>query len=418
MVQGQEDKGMLSPYRVLDLADETGILAGKILADLGADVVAVEPLGGNPVRRLGPFYGGRPHPECSLVWWAYAAGKRSITLNLETADGRALLKQLVASVDFLLESFAPGYMNGLGLGFEILEQANPRLVMVSMTPFGQDGPYAHYQCPDIMGMALGGFMYLTGDPDRPPVRMVEPQFGRNTGASGAAGAMIAHHHRMLTGQGQHVDVSGQQAVARTLSHAPSYWDLTKVNLRRQGTSRPGAGGFRGRVTWRCKDGYVNFSLSFGPMGAGTNALVRWMDEEGFANDSLRSIDWTQLDQSTVSQELLESVVEPVERFFMTRTKDELYQEALARRMLLFPVNTPKDLLAQPQLLARRFFTRIRHSEEGETFEYPGGFIRSSETPVGPRRRAPFLGEHDREVYVDELGLTTGNLVAFRQAGVI
>jgi len=117
--------------------------------------------------------------------------------------------------DFLLESVTPGYLDRLGVGYETLHRINPRLVMVSMSPFGQDGPYASYQGPDLVGMALGGLMHLTGDPDRPPMRMTEPQFARNVGASGAAGAMIAHHHRVLTGRGQHVDVSGQEAVART-----------------------------------------------------------------------------------------------------------------------------------------------------------------------------------------------------------
>ena len=417
-MQGESAAGMLSPYRVLDLADEMGILAGKILADLGADVVAVEPVEGNPVRRLSPFYGGWPHPERSLVWWAYAAGKRSITLNLETADGRALLKQLASAADFLLESFAPGYLDRLGIGFEALQQVNPRLVMVSMTPFGQDGPYACYQGRDLVGMALGGFMYLTGDPDRPPLRVTWPQLGSNTGASGAAGAMIAHQYRVLTGQGQHVDVSGQQAVARTLCNAPSFWDLSRTNLRRRGISRPNLVGKEERITWSCKDGYVNFILTPGALGVGTNALMRWMDEEGFADDFIRSLDWTQWDYSTVSQEVLDRVVEPVERFFRTRTKNELYQGAIVRRMLLFPVNTQKDIREQSQLLARQFFARIQHPEESATFDYPGSFIRSSETAVGPRRRAPLLGEHNREIYVDELCLAVEEMLALRQTGAI
>ena len=419
MAQENRASGMLSPYRVLDLAEETGILAGKILADLGADVLAVEPPGGNPVRRLGPFYEGQSHPERSLVWWAYAAGKRSITLDLATFDGRALLKQLVTSADFLMESFTPGYLEGLGLGHEALRQANAGLVMVSMTPFGQDGPYAGYEGPDLVGMALGGFTYLTGDPDRPPVRVTEPQFGSNTGASGAAGAMIAHHYRVLTGEGQHVDVSGQQAVARTLSHAPSFWDFTKTNLRRQGAYRPGPAGIRGRVTWPCKDGYINFSLlGGGALGAGTNALFHWMDEEGFADDFLRSLDWTQIDFNSITQELLAKVNDPVEKFFKAHIKRELTEGALDRRMLLFPVNTPKDIQEQPQLVAREFFARIEHPEEGATLEYPGGFIRSSETAVGPRRRAPMLGEHNREVYVGELGLSMEEMSFLRQAGAI
>ncbi|MBI4200788.1 MAG: CoA transferase [Chloroflexi bacterium] len=418
-MQGEDAPRMLSPYRVLDLADEAGILAGKILADLGADVVAVEPPQGNPVRRLGPFYQGQPHPEHSLVWWAYAAGKRSISLNLQSSDGRALLIRLAATADFLLESFPPGQMDHLGIGYETLKEVNPRLIMASMTPFGQDGPCAHYEGPDLVGMALGGFMHLTGDPDRPPLRITEPQFGRHIGASGAAGAMVAHHYRLLTGRGQHVDISGQQAVARTLAHAPSYWDLNKTSLRRQGAYRPGAEGFRGRVTWPCKDGYVNFMVSAGPLGAGSNALMRWMDQEGFGDDFLRSLDWTKLESRDMTEQFRGKVDPTIERFFLTKPKQELYQEgALARRMLLFPVNTLQDIREQPQLEARRFFVQVQHSEEGASIAYPGGFIRSSATTVGPQRRAPLLGEHNRDVYVGELGLGVHELVALRRTGVV
>ena len=167
---------LLDPYRVLDLCDERGLLAGKILADMGADVVQVEPPGGSPARNVGPFHGDDPNPEKSLVWWAYAAKKRSITLDLENRDGQDLLRKLVAKSDFLIESFAPGYLENLGLDYGQLSAINPRLVMVSITPFGQDGPYSNYQASDIVGMALGGFMYLTGDDDRAPVRISFPHF--------------------------------------------------------------------------------------------------------------------------------------------------------------------------------------------------------------------------------------------------
>ena len=167
---------LLAPYRVLDLTDERGLLAGKILADLGADVLQIEPPGGSPARKIGPFHGDDPQPEKSLFWWAYAANKRGITLDLEQKDGQALLEKLVAEADFLIESFTPGYLDGLGLGYQHLAEINPKLVMVSITPFGQDGPYSNYQATDIVGMALGGFMYLTGDEDRAPIRISFPHF--------------------------------------------------------------------------------------------------------------------------------------------------------------------------------------------------------------------------------------------------
>ena len=194
---------LLYPYRVLDLTDDRG----KILADLGADVLQIEPPGGSPARDIGPFYGDDPRPEKSLFWWAYAANKRSITLDLEQKDGQALLKKLVTEADFLIESYSPGYLERLGLDFKHLASINPKLVMVSITPFGQDGPYSNYQASDIVGMALGGFMYLTGDEDRAPIRVSFPHFYLHGAAAGASAAMLAHTYRVTTGRGQHVDVS-------------------------------------------------------------------------------------------------------------------------------------------------------------------------------------------------------------------
>src|SRR5262245_21790113 len=193
--------GLLSPYRVLDLTDEHGILCGKILADLGADVIQIEPPGGSSARRLGPFYEDEAHPERSLFWWSYAANKRSITLNPASRDGRALLQQLVRAAHFLIESFPPGYLERLGLGYEALSALNPALIVGSGTPFGQDGPYARYRASDLNGMGMAGFMYVTGDPDRPPARVGVPHFYLHGAAAGATGAMIAHAQRVLTGQG-------------------------------------------------------------------------------------------------------------------------------------------------------------------------------------------------------------------------
>jgi crotonobetainyl-CoA:carnitine CoA-transferase CaiB-like acyl-CoA transferase len=403
----------------LDLSLGTESIGAKILGDLGADVVSVEPPQGSPMRRMAPFYKDLPHQERSLWWWAYAAGRRSITLDIRTADGQALLKRLAAAADFLFESYPPGYLSGLGLDYGSLHQVNPRLILVAMTPFGQSGPYAGYQGPDLVGMAVGGFMHLTGDPDLPPVRVTVPQFGLHMGASGAAGAMIAHHYRLLSGQGQQVDVSGQEAVARTLSHAPSFWDLSKTNLSRQGVYRPGLSGGRSRTTWECEDGHVNFSLASGPLGGGTNSLVQWMEAEGFHDEFLHSADWTRVDiNEEAGQEAMSRATTPIGRFFAAHTKEELYNGAAARRVMLFPVNTAKDIREEVQIAARSYFAPIRHEAHGATFDYPGAFIRSSESAIGPRRRAPYLGEHNREVYVNELGLAPGDLVILKQGRVI
>ncbi len=205
---------MLSPYRVLDLSTERGVLCGQILGDLGADVIKIEPPGGSPARRLGPFYRDTPNPNGSVFWWAYNRNKRSITLDITSSDGQAILRRLVARAHFLIESDTPGTLAAYGLGYDDLAALNPALVYVSITPFGQDGPKAHYADSDLIILAAGGPLVLTGDDDRPPVRVSVPQAYLHASAEAAVAALIAHHERQRSGRGQHVDVSAQQAVAQ------------------------------------------------------------------------------------------------------------------------------------------------------------------------------------------------------------
>ena len=410
---------LLGPYRVLDLSDERGLLCGKILADLGADVIQLEPPGGSTARNIGPFYGDDVHPEKSLFWWAYAANKRGITLKLTTADGGELLKKLVKGAHFLIESFPPGYLDGLGLGFKDLSVINPGLVMVSITPFGQDGPYAHYKAPDVVGMAMGGFMYLTGDGDRPPLRVSFPQFGFHGAAAGATGAMLAHTHRTLTGEGQHVDVSCQQAVAKALAGAPQSWDLEGIVLRRMGAYRQTSEDTMVRINWRCKDGYVNYMLQGGAVAWSTRSLLDWMDEEGIGDDELKAVNWEVLGYGQVGAEINERAEAPLEHFFASHTKEELTRGSIDRRILMFPVVTPGDLLVHPQLEARGYFKELRHPELNGTVTHPGVFVKDQGGErVGLRRRPPLIGEHNREIYQGELGLTLEELTALKQVEVI
>jgi benzylsuccinate CoA-transferase BbsE subunit len=414
-----DHEGLLSPYRVLDLTDEHGILCGKILADLGADVIQIEPPGGSSARRLGPFYEDEAHPERSLFWWSYAANKRSITLNLASRDGRALLQRLVQSAHFLIESFPLGHLEHLGLGYAALTAINPALIVVSVTPFGQDGPYAHYRASDLNGMGMAGFMYVTGDPDRPPTRVGVPHFYLHGAAAGATGAMIAHAQRVYTGQGQHVDVSCQEAVARTLASAPQLFAIEHTVIRRQGSYRQTGDSTFMRITWPCKDGYVNFQLS-GGAGAGrsVNNLIQWMEEEGLGAPVLTGLDWTTLGYGMITKELLERVVPPVERFLMSHTKAELFEEAVKRRILLFPVATTRDIMQNAQLQARGYFRQVFHPDLSTTITYPGPFVRASATPLELRRLAPKIGEHNAEIYHGDLGLTREELVRLREAGAI
>ena len=418
-VQGGIDF-LLAPYRVLDLTDERGLLAGKILADLGADVIQIEPPGGNTARNIGPFYGDDPRPEKSLYWWAYAANKRSITLDLERRDGRALLEKLVAEADFLIESYDPGYLEEMGLGYEHLAGINPKLVMVSVTAFGQDGPYANYLASDIVGMALGGFMYLTGDDDRPPIRISFPHFYLHGGAAGATAAMLAHAYRVTSGHGQYVDVSCQQAVAKTLAHAPQIWDIEGAILKRMGVYRQTSGENRVRINWPCKDGYVNYMVQGGGVSYSTRALLAWAKEDGLEVAELEAVNWEEMGYGAISPELMDQLGGPLGDFFKGRTRAELVQGSLDRRILLFPVATPAALQGHPQLEARGYFKDIEHPELGTTVQYPGAFIKSGDGAdiAGLYRRPPLIGEHNVEIYQEELGLSAQELESLKRNGVI
>ena len=411
---------LLAPYRVLDLTDERGLLAGKILADLGADVVQIEPPGGNPARNIGPFYGDDPQPEKSLFWWAYAANKRSITLDLEQKGGQALLKKMVAEADFLVESFAPGYLDTLGLGYDLLAEINPKLVMVSITPFGQDGPYSNYQATDIVGMALGGFMYLTGDDDRAPIRISFPHFYLHGGAAGATAAMLAHTYRITSGQGQYVDVSCQQAVAKTLAHAPQIWDIEGAILKRMGVYRQTSGENRVRINWPCKDGYVNYMVQGGSVAYSTRALLEWMKEDSFDTADLDTIDWEKMGYGAITPELMDQLGGPLGDFFKGHTRAELVQGSLDRRILLFPVATPSALQDHPQLEARGYFKELEHPELGATVQYPGAFVKSGDGGdiAGIYRRPPLIGEHNTVILQGELGITGSELESLKRSGVI
>ncbi|MDP2952321.1 MAG: CoA transferase, partial [Chloroflexota bacterium] len=403
----------LAPYRALDLTDEKGLLCGKVLGDLGADVVKVERPGGDPARGIGPFYHDTPHPEKSLFWFTFNTSKRGITLNLECAAGQDIFRRLSREADFVLESFPPGYLDSLGLGYEALSQLNPRLIMTSITPFGQSGPRRDWKASDITLMALGGLMYICGDPDRPPVRVTAPQANVQAGSQAAVGSMIAHSFRERTGLGQHVDVSIQECIALTLGNVQQTWDMNRRNTRRAGGRRDFGSRFL-RVLFPCQDGYV---ASFGRAGAGFLPLVQWMDEEGEAT-GLAEKDWMNLDSFQLSQDELDQLYEATGRFFSKHTKQELYERAMKRRLFLHPVNTPKDLVESPQLASRDYFVPVEHPELGESLIYPGAPYRSTETSWRISRRAPLIGEHNEEVYLGEMGFTSEELATLKQAGVI
>lgn len=413
----------LAPYRVVDFSTSRAWLTGRMLADLGADVIKVEPPGGDPGRRFGPFADDDPGPETCLPWWFYNRGKRGVTVDPTTADGRALARRLTTTADVVIESFDPGTMERWGLGYEALAELNPRLVYTSITPFGQTGPYAGFAGPDLVLSAMGGPMWLTGETDRPPVRISVPQYELHGAAEGAVATMIALYHAAGTGDGQHVDVAAQLAAIRTIMNASAFPYLHHVEVTRQGRE-VAHGHAKFRMLYACADGHVSVLLSAGVMGGPiVKALLGWIGETEGVPDWLVEVDWVSIDFAEVAataegREFFEKVSDLIDAFFAKRTKAELYAEALARRFLLAPVNTVADIRADEQLAARDFWVDVEHPERGGTVTYPGPWAKLSGTPLVNGPRAPGVGEHNQDVYGAELGLSRTELTRLIEVGAI
>lgn len=382
---------LLAPYRVLDVTGPLGFVAGKVMADLGADVVKVEPPGGDPSRKWPPFADG----EHGLFWASANAGKRSITLDLGSEEGQRLFRRLASRVDFLFESFSPGTVN-----YEALARENPSLIMISITPFGQHGPYAMFEGSDLEVMALSGAMSLAGEAGGQPMRVTAPQTPWWAGVEAVMGALTALAHRARTGRGQHVDVSAQAAMLSAIAHAPAFWDLNGINPERAGVFVTGRSvtGARMRALWPCRDGWINFIIYGGAAGRHTNQqLVRWMDEKGIASAFLKAIDWTTFSVTGLTQDEIDALEEPIGRFLKTLTKREFLEGALQRQMLGYPVSTVEEIVADRQLAAREFWQELTDGSSGKAMKTPGGFAVVNGQRLRAGRRAPRAGEHNREV---------------------
>ncbi len=417
--------GFLSPYTVLDLTDEKGFFLGKILGDLGADVIKIERPEGDPSRRIGPFLGDEPSEEKSLLWFAFNANKRGITLNLRTGQGVDIFKNLVARAHVVIESGGPEYLDDLGLGYAVLSEINPRIIVTSISLFGQEGPYKDYKGNDLVAGALSGYWYLCGEPDRPPTRISHARLSYGFACEEAAiGTLCALYYQELTGEGQHVDVSIQESMLVNLHYAPHCWEMHDWNLKRQGggITAPGSGEII-KLVWKCKDGYVLFM----PLGSTTGTrymieLSKWIESEGMGDESFGKIDWWSafdVSQSTAEQqELKQRALGYFARFFETRTKQELYQGAVRRNIQLYPVNTIADLLENPQLENREFWGEVYYPELDGNIVHPGAFAKFTSAELKLVRRAPLIGEHNEEIYIERLNFTKDQLVALKESGVI
>ena len=413
---------MLDPYRVLDLTTERGLLCGQILADLGADVIKIEPPGGSSARKLGPFYQDQEDAENSLYWWAYNRNKRGITLDITRSEGQDLLRRLAQGAKFLIESDNPGTLARYGLSYDDLAADNPGLIYVSITPFGQDGPKASYADSDLIILASSGPLVITGDEDRPPVRLSVPQGYLHASAAAAPAALIALYESHQSNRGQHIDISAQQAAAHATQSTILSAPLNDAETRRMAGGAK-MGPLEIRLLWPAKDGHVSIAYLFGSAFAHfTKRLMDWIYEEGFCDEEVQQMDWVDMggglfggDPKTIEDyERLKLIVED---FTKTKTKAELFQNALDRGLLVAPVTTIDEVVESKQLESRQYWTTVDHEEIGKAFAYPGPFAKFSEQPISYKRRPPKIGEHNAEVY-GELGLDAQALAELHSKGII
>ena len=419
---GAPRPAMLGGCRVLDLTTERGLMCGQILGDLGADVIKIEPPGGSPVRSLAPFFADHPGPDRSVYWWAYNRNKRGLTLNLETDDGRNLMRQLAARADFVIESDDPGAMARRGLGYDDLRALNPALVYVSITPFGQDGPKASYADSDLIVMAASGVLILYGDEDRPPIRMSVPQAYLHACADAAGAALIAYYDRLTTGLGQRLDIAAQESLGLAQQST-----LLAATIGADDTRRMAGGVKMGPIrvplVWEAKDGLVTCVFLFGSaLGVFTRKLMNYIFERGFCDQATRDKDWiAYADMLLTGREPIAEYDRArgvVADFLRTMTKAVAFDLARQHGFLIAPLATIDDVLQNPQFIAREYWQTIEDRDLGLKLTCPGPFARFSATPIEYRRRAPRVGEHNREILLGDLGLSEPELGDLTRRGII
>ena len=408
--------GALDGLRVLELSDEKGQWCGKLMGDMGADVIKIEPPGGEATRTIGPFYQDIPNRERSLYFWHYNTSKRGITLNLETEDGRRLFRQMAEKADVILETFRPGYMASLGLGYDDLKESNPGLIMCSLTPFGQTGPWKDYQTSDLLQLAAGGQMACCGYseedvPDAPPIA---PGGGQawHTGSHFACIAIeAALLYRSTTGRGQYIDVSVHESCALTTEMHVNTWIYAKRVVMRQ-TGRHAAADPNQRAQHMCGDGkYINVGAQIVTRITGDQLKVLrgWYEELGLPVDL---IDEKERDPEVITDN---------ELFMMllgSATRDQIYHGGQKRGFNMGAVRSPDEVMDDPHLEDRGFWTKVEHPEVGKTFRYPGPAGIFNGSPWRISRRAPLIGEHNEEILCKEFGLSKAELVVLAEGGVV
>jgi benzylsuccinate CoA-transferase BbsE subunit len=412
--------GPLSGLRVLEVTDEKGQFCGKLLADLGADVIKIEPPGGDHCRQVGPFLDDVPHPDRSLYFWYYNTSKRGITLAIDTAAGKELFRRLASDADVIVESQAPGYMAGLGLGYDALAELRPSLIMCSLTPFGQSGPWRDYRTTELLHMAAGGQMASCGydESDVPGHEPIAPGGGNawHMGAHYAyMGIMAALVHRSVSGEGQYIDASIHDACALTTEAAvPIY--IYRDEMVNRHTGRHHDVNTPARTQFQGADGYYVCALVSNQLSpAYVKRLHAMLDEFGMAGD----LGDPRYEDAKFVQERAGYIVDTlVADFIASKPAEDIYHIAQSRGFTWAAVRAAEELLDDEHLADRAFWKTVSHPELERSFTYPGEAAIYSDSPWQIRSRAPLVGEHNQSVYGDELGMDLVKLQALTQDEVI
>ncbi|MES3004147.1 MAG: CaiB/BaiF CoA-transferase family protein [Pseudomonadota bacterium] len=402
----------LEGLRVLDLSGPMGNYSGKLFADMGADVILVEPPGGTALRREPPFIDNVAGVERSLNFAYQNTSKRGICLDLDTASGQHLFRELAATADLVIETSPPGWMAARGIGYDDLAKRRPSICVASITPFGQTGPYAQMQATDLVGLALGGLLHMGGYRDAAPTHAHGDQAFKCAAMYGGVAAMLAVTDAELTGQGQHVDISMQESVTLALENAAQTYDLEGVIRQRPlGDQR-----FAGYGLFECKDGYI----FLGSRGIGNSPAwsrsMQWFKDDGMVGaERLLGPEWSDLTYLK-GDEARDVFADLFMTWSRQKTKAWLYTEGQKRGIPLAPVSTPADLLENPQLQARGHFVPFTHPLLKQAALMPGAPYVMSGTPWQVRRPAPSLGEHTIEV-LNEIGVAKEEVSRLVSMGV-
>jgi crotonobetainyl-CoA:carnitine CoA-transferase CaiB-like acyl-CoA transferase len=402
-------EGILSGLRVLEWGHlVSGPWTARLLGDMGAEVVKIETPGvGDEARTVGPFPSDLPHPEKSGLYLFLNCNKRSVTLNLSTESGRRLFLDLLKTADVLIENHRPSELETINLSYETLKAVNPNFIMISISPFGQTGPYRDYIASELVLFHMGGVGYetpvggVTERETQPPLKGPGYQAYFVSGWMAATAALVALFHREVTGEGQFVDISEHEAIASMLRP-----NVARLSYQEEITVRQSVGAIRYKP---CKDGYF---IGLG-MGQNDQAWQQLCALMGNPEWTTREIFLTPESRREHQQEADDLIIEWMKDY----TKDELFQMTQQVGMGAFPFNTIADVHTSEQLASRGFFGEIAHPLAG-TYQYPGPAYQFSEAQPSISRRAPLLGEHNAEVYCDELGYSREDLVALRRSGVI